>query len=186
MVFGIEAGILGISQFSDLVGVLSLVAAVQPRAEYELLFASRSRAAAVLSPDVAFDRPHAHEIVPASDREAGDVHFVDEARAIFIGPIRVIGGVREPLGEQLPIFPWIAADGVQGLKALRSRRSANSVAFLKQAESCIDHVLTDQMRRLSHREKILREARLRAAERPDLSGRPRLPGQPLDRVVSVL
>ncbi len=178
-----ELRVLGVGEFAGPVGFL--VAAVEPGADEELLLAAGARSAAVLASDVAVDRADAHEVVPASDRETGDVHLVEESRAVFIGPIAVVGGVTEPFGHKLAVVFGDAGDLVHCLEPLGSGGAADAIAFVKQAEASVDHVLGREVRRLGDREEVLREAGLGAAEGSDLAGGPGLDGQPLDEVVAV-
>ena len=179
-----EFRVLGIEHLAGLVDFL--LTAVQPRAEQKLLLAARVFAAAVLAADIAVNGADGHEVVPTADGEAGDVHFVKEAGAVLLGPVGVVGGVGEPVAELGRVVLRHAADFVHRFEPLGPRGAADAVAFVVQRKAGIDHVLGLEMRRLRNGQKILGEARLRAAERADRAAGPRLRAEPLHQVISVL
>ena len=101
-------------------------------------------------------------------------------------PVVVVVRMLEPFAQQREVVVRVAADRGHRLEPLRPRRAADAIAFVEQAQPGVDHVLADQMRRLRDGEKVLREAGLRAAERADLPGGPRLRREPFADVVAVL
>ena len=90
-------GVLGILHFVGLVGLFETT--VQPWSDQQLLSSQRAWSAAVLPANVAVDRADAHEVVPASNGKAGDIHLVVKTSAVFIGPVAVVGRMPKPLGQ---------------------------------------------------------------------------------------
>ena len=176
--------VVGIHQIADFVSLVQ--PAVQPGANDQLLLAAGIGAALMLPALEAGDRALVHEVVPTADREAGDVHFVEMQRAILVPPVVVVGRMAEPLLQQAAVVVRIAAVRGHSQEPLRPGGAADAVAFVKQAEARIDHVLAFQVRRLRNGQKVLGVASLRAAERADLARAPRLLGEPFARVVAVL
>ena len=140
----------------------------------------------MLPPNVAIDRANAHEVEPAPDREAGDVHLVEVARTILVLPIGVVARVSEPFGHQFAVVFGDAGDLVHPLEPLGPRDATDAIALVVEAQARIDHVLRGQMRRLRDGQKVLSEPGLRTSKRSDLSRGPRLRGKPLDQVIAIL
>ena len=134
----------------------------------------------------AGDRSLIHEVVPASNGEAWDVHFVEMQRAVFGLPVVIVGGMCEPLGQQTLVIFRVTSDAVHSFEANRTSRAANPVTFLEQTQTGITHVLTNQMRRLSHCKIVLSVSSLRTSKRTDLAGTPFLLREPFARVVPIL
>src|SRR5581483_8609078 len=101
----------------------------------------------MLSADKALHRADAHVVIPTADGEAWDVHLLEVASAIFVSPIIVVVGMSKPLVHQAAIVIGLAADGRHPLEPLWLRGAANPIAFMKQAQARVNHVLTRQMRR---------------------------------------
>ena len=107
----------------------------------------------------------------------------------YVGPVL---GNRSHWVRELPgqLFHNIISHGIARIAGLLERhtprRASAPVAEMKQALACVGHVLRHQVGRAGHSQKILRVAGLRSAEGADLAIRPRLLGQPCDRVVPVL
>lgn len=64
----------------------------------------------VLSTLKAGDGSLVHEVVPAADGEAGNVHAVEVQRAILIAPVVIVSGVPEPFFEESIIVHGIPTD----------------------------------------------------------------------------
>ena len=144
--------------------------AVQPGADEELLLAARVWAALVLPADEAGDRALAHEVVPVPIVKQGTFILSKWSEQSSSPPVVVVVRMAKPLFHEPAVVVGIAADVVHRLEALGPRGAADAIAFLKQAQAGIDHVLADEMRRLRDGEEVLGEAALRAAERADLAG----------------
>src|SRR5438067_1661438 len=158
---------------------------MQPRSDQELLPVAGVRTALMMPALKTQDGALVHEVVPASDRKAGDIHLVEVQGAILLPPIVVVGGMAKPLFQEPAVVLRTAANLVHGQKSLRPGRAANAITFLKQTQPRIDHVLAFQMRWLRDGQKVLGISTLRAAERSD-AGAPRLLGEPFARVIAVL
>ena len=153
-----ELGILGKRHLVRDVRLLE--PAMQPRANHQALVRSRQDIAPPLAADVAVDRAHIHEVEPTANRNAGNVHLVEMERAVLGLPVVVIRGMLQPLFQQGAVVRPDATDGIHPLEPLGTRRPANAVPLVIQAEAGIDHVLGREVGRTRHREKILREPRL--------------------------
>ena len=159
---------------------------VEPRPDDQLLLAARVLATVMLPSLKARDGTLVHKVVPASDCEAWYVHLCKVERTVFVLPIVIEVRMHQPFLKQPIVVFRIATVASQRFKACRTIGAADAIPFMKQAESCIDHVLCRQMRRLSDCKKVLSIAGLRTAERPDLAGTPWLSSQPFTGVVSIL
>ena len=176
--------VFGIRQISRFIGFLETT--MQPRPQEQLLGSFRLVATSMLSTDIAVDGSDTHKVVPAPDRKTRNVHLVKETSAIFVGPVTVVGGMGKPLGQQFPILFGNSSNLIKRFKSFWTGRSADAVAFMKQAQPCIDHILSRKMRLLSHRQKVLREACLGTSKGPYFSGRPWLSSQPFHQIVTIL
>ncbi len=179
----IEHGVLREDEFADLVRLR--ITAVQPWAEEEMLLSARIWPAVLLPADEAGDRALAHEVIPAPDREAGQVHLVEVQGSILVAPVVVVIGMLVPLAQQRVVVGDVARDFAAGLESLGAGHTADAIALLVKAQAGIGHVLRDQVRRLGHRQIVLGITRLGAAIRPDLARAPRLRGQPLTDVIAI-
>lgn len=107
------------------------------------------------------------------------------ARAVFGLPVFVIVGVAGPFFQQAIVIGGVATDLSQRAKAVGASGSADAIAFMKEAQSGIDHVLCCEVRWLGDSEEVLYVASLRTAERADFSGAEGLRSEPFAEVVAV-
>lgn len=101
-------------------------------------------------------------------------------------PVGVIVGVLVPSLEEARVVFGVSAVLSKIRKALVSSDSSDAVAFVKQAESSVDHVLAGEVRRVGGGEEVLGKAALRTTKGTDFTGAPRLSGEPLAGIVTVL
>ena len=139
----------------------------------------------LLPPPKAGNRSLIHEVVPTADGETGNVHLVEVQRAVLGFPVVIIRWMLEPFGDQTLVVFGVSGDSVHPLESYGTSCAANSVAFLVQAQARVPHVLTDEMRRLRHRQIILSVPALRTSECSNLPRAPLLLREPFTRVIPV-
>ena len=185
VLFAVELGVVGVFQFVDLGVVLPLQSTVQPGTNQQLLPPPGVGTGEVLAANVAGDRALVHEVVPAANGEAGDVHLVEVKTAVFLLPVVVEGGVFKPFGHEGVVVGGDPADLAHGLKALGAGDATDAIALVIEAEAGVDHVLGGEVRGAGDGEEVLGEPGLRAAEGAHLARGPGLRPQPFAGVVAI-
>ena len=176
--------IFRVHQLSHLVGLVQ--SPVKPWPEQQLLFPTRAVAAFFLTPEITLHRTLHHEVIPTPNRKAGHIHFPKVQLTVLLRPVAIVVWMLVPILQQRQIVRRISAARTQALKPLGSCHSTDPITFVKETQTRIHHVLADQMRRLRHGQEVLGKTTLRTAKGSHLSGAPRLRGQPLTHVETIL
>ena len=184
MLFHGPTCVFGIDQVPHLVPLVG--ASVQPGTNAQPLFAPRPWATPVLTSDETGNRPLVHEIVPTANRQAGNIHLVKMASAIFLLPVLVVMRMLVPFAEKCIAIAWIATNSRHSFKAARARGTTNPISFFKKAQPRIDHILANQVWGLRDRQVVLCITTLGTAKCPYLSRTPLLLRQPFTHIVAIL